>query len=300
MAVGVFDRSVKALARRYPEPFVRVASGSTEDLTVETIENPEINLPERRLDFVYGLRQEDREYILHLEFQLEHQADVPERMFTYNALLTAAYGRPVLSAVVYLERRGYRRLPQEYAVEFRGRPVHTFPYLVVRLWDHAEAIASGELRELAPLLILLTEKKDEKVLDRSRELILASPDRRWRANALSTAITVARRYFPKELLLKFFREELKMLQEADIVQDWINEGFQKGMERGMEKGLEKGEIKAIREDILDVLSERFGVVRKGIATKLAAIDDPAVLRSLLRRSVKVENLEEFVRLLEEV
>ena len=288
MAVNVVDRSLKALARRYPKPFVRVVLGSVEDLIVETIENPEINLPERRLDFVYGLQQERRDFILHLEFQLEHRADVPERMFTYNALLTATYERPVLSAVIYLERHNYRRLPQEYVVEFRGRAVHTFPYLVVRLWDYAEAIASGELRELAPLLILLTEEKDHRVLARSRELILASGDEKWRADALSTAITVARRYFSKDFLLRFFREELKMLQEADIVQDWINEG------------MEKGAIKAIREDILDVLSERFGVVKTGIGKKLAGIDDPAVLRSLLRRSVKVESLEEFMRLLEGV
>jgi len=45
LAVNIFDRSVKALARRYPQPFARVALGSFEDLTVETIENPEINLP---------------------------------------------------------------------------------------------------------------------------------------------------------------------------------------------------------------------------------------------------------------
>lgn len=77
MAVNVVDRSLKALARRYPEPFVRVVLGSVEDLIVETIENPEINLPERRLDFVYGLQQERRDFILHLEFQLEHRADVP-------------------------------------------------------------------------------------------------------------------------------------------------------------------------------------------------------------------------------
>ncbi|MCL6447886.1 MAG: hypothetical protein K6U04_06995 [Armatimonadetes bacterium] len=83
-----------------------------------------------------------------------------------------------------------------------------------------------------------------------------------------------------------------MLQEADIVQDWINEGF--------EKGIEKGKVKAIRDDILDVLSERFGVVKKGIGKKLAAIDDPAVLRSLLKKSVKVESLEEFARFLEEI
>lgn len=93
-----------------------------------------------------------------------------------------------------------------------------------------------------------------------------------------------------------FPEELTMLQEADIVQDWINEGLQKGIGIGMEKG----EVKAIREDILDVVSERFGTLRKGLGKKLAAIDDPAVLRSLLRKSVKVESLEEFARLLEEI
>jgi hypothetical protein len=79
-----------------------------------------------------------------------------------------------------------------------------------------------------------------------------------------------------------------MLQEANIVQDWINEG------------IEKGEVKAIRNDILDVLGERFGVVKKGIGIRLAAIDDPAVLRSLLKKSVKVKSLAEFIRLLEEV
>jgi hypothetical protein len=83
-----------------------------------------------------------------------------------------------------------------------------------------------------------------------------------------------------------------MLQEANIVQDWINEGI--------EKGIEKGEVKATRNDILDVLGERFGVVKKGIGIRLAAIDDPAVLRSLLKKSVKVESLAEFIRLLEEV
>ena len=40
MAVNIFDRSVKALARRYPQPFVKVTLGAIEDLTVETIENP--------------------------------------------------------------------------------------------------------------------------------------------------------------------------------------------------------------------------------------------------------------------
>ena len=87
LANKVIDRSLKILARQYPEAFIKIALGSIESIVFETIENPEINIPERRLDFVCGLADEEREYILHLDFQLHHEADVPERMHIYNALL---------------------------------------------------------------------------------------------------------------------------------------------------------------------------------------------------------------------
>jgi len=68
-AKDIYDRSLKILAKQYPRPFIKLALGSVENIVYETIENPEINLPERRLDFVYGLQDEEQEYILHLDFQ---------------------------------------------------------------------------------------------------------------------------------------------------------------------------------------------------------------------------------------
>jgi len=115
---NVIDRSLKVLAKQYPKAFIKLALGSVENMVFETIENPEINLPERRLDFVYGLTDEEQEYILHLDFQLRHEADLPERMHIYNALLTASNKKPVISKVIYLERREYRNLPQEYVVSY--------------------------------------------------------------------------------------------------------------------------------------------------------------------------------------
>lgn len=225
-------------------------------------------------------------------------------MFTYNALLTATLEKPAISAVICLERWDYRNLSQEYAVYFDGRAVNTFTYQVIKLWDYEEDIAGRQLKELVPLLILLTREKNEEALATVRDLVLASPDAKWQTDALSIAITVAARYFPREFLLKFFREELKVLQEASIVQDWINEGIEKGLAQGLEKGRKQGklegEVEALQGAILDILEDRFGMVKKGIGKKLAAIDDPAVLWSLLKRSVKVESLEEFARLLEEV
>jgi len=90
---------------------------------------------------------------------------------------------------------------------------------------------------------------------------------------------------------KDFREEVRMLKEAGIVQDWINEGI--------EKGIEKGEIKALRGAILDILEERFGMIKKGIGKKLELIDDPAMLKSLHKKSIKVASLDEFARILNE-
>jgi len=42
-----------------------------------------------------------------------------------------------------------------------------------------------------------------------------------------------------------------MPKEASIVQDWINEG------------MEEGEMKALQGAILDVLEERFGIIKSG-------------------------------------
>ena len=75
-----------------------------------------------------------------------------------------------------------------------------------------------------------------------------------------------------------------MLRNAGIVQDWINEGFNQGFNQGVEKGKFQGEVATLQGGIIDVLTERFGVLKKGLSQKLAEINDPAVLRSLLRKS----------------
>ena len=292
----IYDRSLKVLAKQYPEVFIKLALGSIENLVFETIENPEVNLPEKRLDFVYSLQDEEQEYILHLDFQMRHEIDLPERMHIYHALLTASNKRPVISKVIYLERREYKSLPQEYVVSYQGRKENVFTYQAIKLWDYIEEIIAGELKELAPLLVLITKEKNEEVLARSKELIFKSEDEKWRAEALSLAVTVAGRYFPKDFLLKFFKEEMKMLQEASIVQDWINEGI----EKGIEKGKKSGKIETLQEGILDVLEERFGLIKKGVGRKLELIDDPTLLKSLHKKSIKVASLDEFAKILDEV
>jgi len=60
---------------------------------------------------------------------------------------------------------------------------------------------------------------------------------------------------------------------------------------------EEGELKSTRDDIVEVLEERFGEIDNSIKEKLAAKEDLELLKSLLRKSVKIASIEEFERLL---
>jgi len=68
----------------------------------------------------------------------------------------------------------------------------------------------------------------------------------------------------------------------------------------MEKGMEKGKTETLREDILEVLKERFDLITREIDEKLRETDNPAVLRFLLKKSVKVNSIEKFQEILKAV
>lgn len=71
----------------------------------------------------------------------------------------------------------------------------------------------------------------------------------------------------------------------------------RGRTEGKIEGKIEGELETLRKDIIDILSERFGVIKADLSNKLGAIDDPVVLRILLKKSVTVASLEEFISLL---
>jgi len=90
------------------------------------------------------------------------------------------------------------------------------------------------------------------------------------------------------------------MREATIFQDWFLEAEQKGMEKGMERGMEKGMLKTLQEDIRNILEERFGIVKGGILKVVDKIENDSLLRTLLRQSLRVKNLEEFREILSSV
>ncbi len=260
---NLFDRALKVLACHYAETFLRLAFPDAAVQVVGTEANVELALPEKWVDFIHRVRFNGREYVFHLEFQLEHRADLPKRVFIYSAGLTDKYDLPVVTLVLYLERRA-SAAPTEYAVEFAGTVTNRFTYRVLRLWDYEERIRSGQLRELAPLLVMWAEPADAATLAVERALILQEPDEKKRGDLLATAVTVASRYFDRGFLWQFFAEEVELMRHATFIEDWIEEGMEKGRQEGLQQGLQQGR----REALAHILVKRFGPLPRHLPERL--------------------------------
>ena len=74
-----------------------------------------------------------------------------------------------------------------------------------------------------------------------------------------------------------------------IAEEWIQEGFKKGMQQGMEQGMQQ----TARDNILAILEVRFETVSQSILKRLKEINDPDVLKMLLKKALRSNSMDEF-------
>lgn len=303
---NIFDHTLKVFARHYADVLLRLAFPGVPVYLVGTDSNVELALPVRQVDFVHHVMYEGTEYLLHVEFQLEHEADFPRRMFTYCGALTAQYEMPVLTLVLYLRPR-QSPLPDAYEICLGDHVVNRFSYPVLRLWDHVDAIRSGEYRELAPLLLTLVPEKSPRVLQEERTLIMQEPDDRKRADLLALAVMVASRHFKAYNLWQFFtEEEREQMEHATVIDELMARRLARiraqVRQEGLQEGRQEGSIQTLRTSLVDILLERFNVSEtqhQRIESRLQEIDDLDKLRGLLLTLVRAPNVMAFEQALQE-
>ena len=202
-------------------------------------------------------------------------------------MLSLQFGEPVLSLALYLEPRK-RPIPNEYVVKVGDTVINSFTYPVLKLWEFRDEIWQGKYRELAPLLISLVEEPTPQVLAREKELILAEEDRRKRANLLAAAVTVASRYFEKDFLWDFFREEVEEMRHASFIEDWLEKERAQSLQQGIQQGRKEGAVQFLRKLVL----KRFGVLPSWL---IDAPDGwtPEQMDALLDIALEAETAEEF-------
>ena len=286
--INLFDRVMKILGRHYAESFLKLAFPDTSFQLVGTLENVEITLPDRRADFLHRLRVEGEEYLLHFEFQLQHRTDYPRNVFTFSGGLTDQHQKPTITIVLYLERRESDP-PSEYVVQIGEWVIHRFTYPIIKLWDYTDRICSGELREFAPLLIMLETEKTEAVLHQEKELILQETHPQKRADSLATAVMIASRYFELDWLWEFFGEEVGQMRESGFITDWIEEGIQQGLEQARQQERQQGK----RLFLIRLLATKFGELPQSVTEQIQGMTTDEELDQIGIRLLTAESLEEM-------
>ena len=303
--INTFDRSLKVIARNHADLFLRLALPNIPLTLVNQPENVELSLPVQPVDFVHRMLHQGQEWLLHIEFQLEHFADFPRRMCHTHGALTQQFKMPVLSFAVYLQRRK-APLPTEYLVEIDNVAINRFSYPVIKLWEYTQQIRNGQLRELAPLLVMLEEAPNEETLQVERQLILAEPDPDKRADLLAIAITLAARMFDREFLRRFFREELAQMQHATLVDEWLDEAVQKAVQETESKAAQSkfaGIKQRVIISIVRILTNRFAISAiqaESIKQKLNQITNLSTFDTVEENALSSFNFTEFSLTLDEL
>jgi predicted transposase YdaD len=302
---NVLDRSLKALIRTVPPAFFRLAGAEVDPAAIQP-GDVSINLPEFRTDqvFLVGAADDPERWALHIEYQLQPDPRVLPDWHYKNGALGAQLRIPAILVVLYLEKGDRATFPDAYTV-VRDGLTNRFEFHAIRLWEHADRIRSGELPELAPLLLLCEDKPTERILREERELILrldAPPE--TRRELLAVAAAVGTRYFTRDLLQTVFRENMEMLKEVDFIQEWIDEALADGHTRGYSQGRAEGRAEGAAEGraegaaegarrvLLEQLRQRFGEPGPEVVARVEALDLDGCL-DLAARTLRAASLEEL-------
>jgi hypothetical protein len=310
-----YDRIIKAGLQPYYGDVAAWLLG-TRPVEVRTVDTSLVTPVERLADRILEVRFRRRPAVLlHIEFQLSGGGDMPKRMAQYAALILDLLdapehrGKEFSSAVVYLDRRTYREDPGCIDRALSPGVRFTFSYRVVKLWE----VEPGPILDLqAPGLwpfIPLMRGDPQELLMKSREKILAAPDRMVSMEAKQRLLLVqsglASRLLKDLDIARSLLSEIQSMGEKYLFEMIAEQGLQKGLEKGREEGrlegreegLEEGAREEARDAVLEVLRRRFGKVSRVISQRLRSVEDLPKLKMLVGDAAVIRNLEAFLGLL---
>lgn len=281
-----FDVTLKLLLERYPADWLRLV-GVVPSGPIEIVES-ELAADPVAADKVFRLA-EPAPWLLHLELQSSYDAELPDRIFLYNALLYQKHKLAVQSVAVLL--RPHAGGPHVAGVVQRSIPGQAtyvdFRYLVLRIWEHSpEEFLTGGLGvlPLAPLAQEAAPQLPEIVHRIDERLKAESTPRESTELWLATYLLMGLQY-PRETANALIRGVRGMKESVT---------YQAILEEGAAKGQARGRLEALQEVVLDLGGEKFGAPEARIRELVVGIDDPARLKVLIRRVDDVASWKELL------
>ena len=295
-----YDRLIKNVLRGSEADLVQWLLGKRPRAVQEVKpETTSINL--RVSDTLFGFDLEDGSLaLLHVEFQIEGDVEMPYRMAEYAALLARAHRRrqaQLASVVVYLDRSMYRQDPGELKVQgLLGWELH-HKYHVLKIWEldprRVLALGSAALLPFIPLMA----GAPEDLLIQSRDRILRLPQKVASLEAKQELLQVlgglASRVIDDRNLILRVLSEFGAMKKTGLFEMFLEQGLKEGKVKGLAEGKAEGRVDGIRQGILRILSKRFGKTPDGLRRALAAHQSVKRLEHLLDKALDCPSLEAF-------
>ncbi len=247
------DQAVKRIAGRHPDCFMNLFFGREHTVRLQGVEDAQIQIPEHRADKVWHVHDGVEDGYLLLEAILQPARREFRRLNLKNAAAQVFFNTPVITILLYLQRGDYATFPESYADELYGlRNTHRFARVL--LWEHADRIRSGELKELAPFLPLFEKDPGPEVLQQMNAIIETVADPEQRLELKGFGAIVAARSFPEEIIRQYLNLEFPMIRETTFFSELLDQERAHGRVEGELKGELKGRHLTLRR----LLERKFG------------------------------------------
>ncbi len=241
---------------------------------------------------VWRLSGQEALVLVHIEVQSQVQSDFAKRMYVYNHRLFDKYDREVISLAVLGDDQATWR-PTSYGYSRWGFESRLqFP--VVKLLDYQTQWSTLEQNAnpfavivMAHLRTVATQGNPLQRLQSKLSLVRGLYERGYGRNQILELFRLIEwmMVLPEELE-RNFRTELRRYEEEKRMP------YITGFER-------EGMVQATRENVIEALETRFGVVPVSFSSHLKALNDLTQLKRLLRQAITVGSIEEFEQVLAE-
>lgn len=230
---NIYDRIFKENAQYIFIPLIEMELGM-KILSYQPLQEKMTKTLEREVDFLYKVEIENqKESLLHIEFQTQNEKDMIFRMQEYHGIIQRKYNLPIHHIVIFLGK-GQSNMTDTLQSDmlFRG-------FKIINLYDLSfDKLLSHQVPEVV-LLALLSNHKKERV-ERILQLIIDKLKQLTNSNFLDS--TYAKQLLLLSRLRNLEPEILKIIEDMPIIYDIEKDTLYK---RGHQKGLEKSLVQSI-------------------------------------------------------
>ena len=255
-----WDDTMKRLIRAYPQHFVSwVLKGAIFKAALPI----ELKNWTREADFLLDVIQNERQMLVHMEFQSHEDEDMAQRLLEYNVLATREHTRPVLSCLIYL-RKDSKIAESPLIWELpNGEKILYFHFIVIKLWEiTAEELIQTDLTGLLPLVPLTKDGDQYGVIDE-----------------VATKLATAKEYN----LLEFARRFASLVFKDGSDHEWLNRRF--AMYRDIledswvvQEERREGKRDGLRQALLAVVQARFPEIIDLMKKQIDGVENPKSLK----------------------